>query len=33
MREALEGPFAIALPDSPNLDEKLAALVANSREP
>jgi N-hydroxyarylamine O-acetyltransferase len=33
MREALEGPFAIALPDSPNLDEKLAALVANGREP
>jgi N-hydroxyarylamine O-acetyltransferase len=33
MREVLEGPFAIALPDSPNLDEKLAALVENSREP
>jgi N-hydroxyarylamine O-acetyltransferase len=32
VREALEGPFAIALPDSPNLDEKLAALVATSRE-
>jgi N-hydroxyarylamine O-acetyltransferase len=32
MREVLEGPFAIALPDSPNLDEKLAALVESSRE-
>jgi N-hydroxyarylamine O-acetyltransferase len=33
MREALEGPFAITLPDSPNLDEKLAALVKSNREP
>jgi N-hydroxyarylamine O-acetyltransferase len=33
MREVLEGPFAIALPESPHLDEKLAALVENSREP
>ena len=32
IREVLEGPFAIALPDSPNLDEKLAALVENNRE-
>jgi N-hydroxyarylamine O-acetyltransferase len=33
IREALEGPFAITLPDSPNLDEKLAALVESNREP
>jgi N-hydroxyarylamine O-acetyltransferase len=33
MREALEGPFAITLPDSPKLDEKLAALVESHREP
>jgi N-hydroxyarylamine O-acetyltransferase len=32
MREALEGAFAITLPDAPNLDEKLAALVESHRE-
>lgn len=32
MREVLEGPFRVALPEAPNLDAKLALLVETNRE-